>query len=57
MAEWSERYKNATEREMIVQALDACGRKDCAHCLYQGKGIKCVQRLLLDAARVLKEER
>lgn len=53
MAEWYERYKGATAAEVIAQALAACSRKDCVHCLYQGKGIMCAQRLMLEAAQVL----
>lgn len=53
MTEWHEQYENATETEVIAQALDACSRKDCAHCLYQGKGIMCAQRLMLEAAQAL----
>ena len=56
MAEWYEPYKNATQKETIAQALEACSRKDCTHCLYQGKGIKCAQRLLADAAKVIVDE-
>lgn len=56
MAAWYESYQNATERETIAQAQDACSRKDCAHCLYQGKGIKCAQRLRMDAAKVMADD-
>lgn len=45
-----------SNREALAQALDACGRKDCAHCLYRGKGIACAKRLLADAAAALREE-
>ena len=51
--EWYEKYKDASEAEVISQALDACSRRDCAHCLYQGKGIKCSARLKLDAAKLI----
>lgn len=53
MTEWYEKYQGATEAEIIAQALDACGHHDCAHCLYQGKGIQCADRLKLDAAKLL----
>ena len=54
MNEWFEKYQNATETEVVAQALDACSRHDCAHCLYQGKGIRCADRLKLDAVKLLK---
>ena len=56
MAEWYEKYRGATKAEVIAQALDACTRHDCAHCLYQGKGIKCADRLKLDAAKLIRGE-
>lgn len=55
MTEWFEKYKGASEREVVAQALDACARRDCAHCLYQGCGIKCHVRLKQDAAKLLLE--
>lgn len=54
MTEWHEKYQNATEAEVVAQALDACSRLDCVHCLYQGEGIQCANRLKLDAARLLQ---
>ena len=56
MAEWYEKYRGATKAEVIAQALEACARRDCAHCLYQGKGIKCADRLKLDAAKLIRGE-
>lgn len=55
MAEWFEKYKDASDPEVVAQALDACARRDCAHCLYQGCGIKCHVRLKQDAAQLLRE--
>lgn len=57
MKEWYEKYRNATEEEIIIQALEACNRRDCAHCLYQGKGIKCRSHLISDATQALTKER
>lgn len=57
MAEWYEKYQGATEAEVIAQALEACARRDCAHCLYQGEGTECATRLKLDAAELLRGER
>lgn len=54
MTEWYEKYQGATKAEIIAQALDACSRHDCARCLYQGKGIRCADRLKLDAAELIK---
>lgn len=54
MGEWYDAYRDASETKVICQALEACSRKDCTHCLYQGKGIKCRERLMLDAADQLK---
>lgn len=51
--EWYEKYRDASEPETIAQALEACSRHDCGHCLYQGKGIRCADRLKLDAAKLL----
>lgn len=51
--EWYEKYKDATQKAVVFQALTACSARDCKHCLYQGKGIKCMSRLMLDAAEVL----
>lgn len=56
MAEWYEKYRNASEKELIVQALEACSRLDCNHC-HQGNSIKCYVKLKLDAARLLREAR
>lgn len=53
--EWFEKYKGASQAEIITQALAACSRKDCAHCLYQGKGIACKERLAQDAAALPRE--
>ena len=52
--EWHEKYQGASKAEIIAQALEACSRHDCAHCLYQGESIKCAERLKLDAAAMLK---
>lgn len=54
--EWYEKYRGASEAEVIAQALEACAKRDCAHCLYQGKGIKCADYLKLDAAKLLRGE-
>lgn len=56
MAEWYEKYQNANEAEIIAQALDACSRHDCGHCLYQGKGIRCADRLKQDAVRLIRND-
>ncbi|NBI69239.1 hypothetical protein D1646_21145 [Pseudoflavonifractor sp. 60] len=53
--EWYEKYKEASKAEVLAQALEACSRRDCAHCLYQGMGIKCRVRLMQDAAAMLIE--
>lgn len=50
--EWYKKYEHATKKETIVQALEACSRHDCKHCLYQGKGIRCADRLKLDASKL-----
>lgn len=52
--EWYEKYREASESEVIIQALDACSRHDCKHCLYQGKGIRCADRLKIDASKLIK---
>lgn len=57
--EWYEKYSGASDAEIIVQALNACAVKDCIHCMYQGKGIRCSNALKLDAAGMIgkmKEE-
>ena len=54
MTEWYEKYQGASKSEIIAKALEACSRHDCAHCLYQGKGIRCAERIKLDAAELLK---
>lgn len=51
--EWYEKYRDASEPEIIAQALDACSRHDCRHCLYQGNGIRCADKLKKDAAKLL----
>lgn len=56
MTEWYEKYQGASKAEIIAQALEACAQHDCAHCLYQGKGIQCAARLKLDAARLILGE-
>ncbi len=53
--EWYEKYRDAPHTEVVAQALEACSRKDCAHCLYQGKGIRCADRLKLDAAELINK--
>lgn len=53
--EWYEKYRHATKKEVIIQALEACSRRNCKHCLYQGKGIRCDDRLKLDAAKLLND--
>lgn len=57
--EWYEKYRGASDVDAIIQALNACAAKDCNHCLYQGNGISCSNKLKLDAARMIvkmKEE-
>lgn len=48
---------NVLSKDDVIQALKACARRDCAHCLYQGKGIQCARRLMADAATLLSTER
>ena len=52
--EWYEKYRGASKAEILAQALEACSRRDCAHCLYQGMGSRCDNRLKLDAAAMLR---
>lgn len=53
--EWYEKYRGASEADVITQALDACSRHDCGCCLYQGKGICCLNRLKIDAKNLIIE--
>lgn len=52
--EWYEKYRGSSEAEILAQALEACSWQDCAHCLYQSKGIRCNDRLKQDAAAMLR---
>ena len=42
------------EKEIIILALKSCASKECSKCPYQGKGIACKHRLMVDAANMLE---
>ena len=43
------------KKTIIILALKSCASKECSKCPYQGKGIACKRRLMLDAATMLED--